>query len=225
MEVQTSITISGLLKLCCRTSFFPQRLKNWTLLQIQPFLVPFHLQWMNIQKYLSWKIHQADLASPTHQTFCLLLGVQRDLLVHVPPHKGKPVQATTFVWVYFTQTTRHILTINPPPKCLNQVKTIVQWKDTIINIIYFIKYSCGGFGKIWIKKLLYVIFHILYHSVFYCLVLRWQWNITSHSPLTCYVLISGNVSNSLPPFDDPNLKPINVPWHNQGTFSTPLLFG
>ena len=42
---------------------------------------------MNLQEYLSLEIHQADLAAPTHQTFCLLCRVQRDLLVLPPVDK------------------------------------------------------------------------------------------------------------------------------------------
>ena len=93
------------------------------------------------------------------------------------------------------------------PKYFNQVNTIWRWKDTILPIIYFIKYSRGGFGIIWIRNFIYVILHIFYHIIFACHALRWWGNITSNSPLTCYVLILGNVSNSLPPFDGPNLKP------------------
>ena len=40
----------------------------------------------------------------------------------------------------------------------------------------------GGFGKIWIRKFIYVLFHISYHSIFACLAFIWQGNITSHSP-------------------------------------------
>ena len=94
-----------------------------------------------------------------------------------------------------------------PPNCFNQVKKLWLWKDTILPIIYFIKYYRGGFGKIWIRKFIYVIFHIFYHSIFACLALILWGDITSHSPLTLSVLISGNVANSLPHFDDPNLKP------------------
>ena len=45
------------------------------------------------------KIHQSDLESTTQKTFCLLYGVQRYLLSHIPPHKGKTVQTNTFIWV------------------------------------------------------------------------------------------------------------------------------
>ena len=44
MEMQTIIPLSGLLKLFCQTSSLPQRLQTLTLLQRQPFLVPFLLQ-------------------------------------------------------------------------------------------------------------------------------------------------------------------------------------
>ena len=44
---------------------------------------------MNIQKYFSLKIHQADLAAPTHKTLCLLCGVQGDLLVPPPIEKTR----------------------------------------------------------------------------------------------------------------------------------------
>ena len=57
------------------------------------------------------KIHQSDIAALTHQTVCLLCGFQRDILIYVTPHKGKTVQTTTFIWVYFTQIIRQILTM------------------------------------------------------------------------------------------------------------------
>ena len=69
---------------------------------------------MNPQKYCSLKIHQTELADPTHQTLCLLRRVQRDLLVHTPPQKGKTAQTNTLIWVYFLHMTRQILTMKPP---------------------------------------------------------------------------------------------------------------
>ena len=162
---------------------------------------------MNLQIYFSLKIKHSDLAVPTHQNLCLLCIVQRDLLNHIPPQNIKTVQTITFIWVYFPQMTRQLLTMKTLPKCFNQVNRLWLWKDTILPIIYFIKYSRCGFGKIWIRKFICVILHIFYHSIFACPALRWQGNITSRSPLTWSVLISENVSNSLPPFDDPNLKP------------------
>ena len=92
------------------------------------------------------KIHQAYLVAPTHQTFYLLCGVQRDILVHIPPHKGKTVKNTTFVWVYFLQMTHQLLTIKILPKCFSLVNKLQQWNYTSLPIIYFIKYSCGGSG-------------------------------------------------------------------------------
>ena len=205
--MQIGIPISVLLKLCCWPSSFPQRLKNWTPLRIKPFLLPSPLQCMNLQKYFSLKIHYNNLASPTHQTFCILCGFQINLLLRIPPHKGKKFQSTTLIWIYFPQMTPQILTIKTLPKCFNQVNKILRWKDTILPIIYFIKYYRGTFGKIWIRKFVYIFFHIFYNSLFACLDLRWQGNINSSSQLTFSVLILGNVSNSLPPFYDPNLKP------------------
>ena len=117
----------------------PQGLKNWTLLQIYLFLFLFPLQWMNLQKYFSLKIHQYELAAPTHQNICLLCEVQRDLLVHLPPHKGKMIQRTTFIWVYFPWMNRQILTVKNLTKCFNQVNKHWIWKDTSLSIIYFIK--------------------------------------------------------------------------------------
>ena len=61
-------------------------------------------------------------------------------------------------------------------------KKLWRWKDTSLTIIYLIKYSCSGFGKIWISKFIYVIFHIFCHSLFACLALRWRGNIISQSP-------------------------------------------
>ena len=58
---------------------------------------------------------QADLASPTHQTFYLLCRVQIYLLVHIPPQKGSMVQTTTLIWVLFLQLTHQLLIMNPPP--------------------------------------------------------------------------------------------------------------
>ena len=82
-------SLPGLLNLWCWTSSLPHMSKTWTLLQIYTVLILFPLRWINLQKIWSLKIHQSDLAAPTHQTFCLLWGFQRDLLVHIPPHKGK----------------------------------------------------------------------------------------------------------------------------------------
>ena len=101
---------------------------------------------MNLQIYFSLKIHNADLAISTHQKFCLICGFQRDLPIHIPPHKSKTVQTTTFIWVYFLQMTRQLLTMKTLPRCFNQFKKLRRWKDTIFPIIYFIKYSRGGFG-------------------------------------------------------------------------------
>ena len=207
MAMHTVISISGLLKLCCWTSSLPQRLQTWNLIQRHPFLLRSPFQWMNLQKYFSLKIHQADIEAPTHQTFCLLCRFHRDFLLHIPPHKVKTVQTTTLIWVYFPQMIRQLLTMKTLPKCFNQANNIWQWKGTSLPMIYFIKYTCGGFGKMWIRKFIYVIFCIFYHSIFACLALRWRGNITSHSPLTCSILISGNVENSLTPFDYPKLKP------------------
>ena len=75
-------------------------------------------------KTLSLKIHQADIAAPTHKTFCLLYRVQIYLLVHISPHTGKTVQTTTFIWVYFPHINHHILTIKNIPKCCNHVEIL-----------------------------------------------------------------------------------------------------
>ena len=52
------------------------------------------------------------------------------------------------IWFYFLQLTRQLLTIKTLPKYFNQVEKNWQWEDTIIPIIYVIKYYRGGFGKI-----------------------------------------------------------------------------
>ena len=162
---------------------------------------------MNLQKYWSLNIRQADLAYPNHQTFYLLFRSQRDLLIHIPSQKGKTFQTITFIWVDFPQMTRQILTMKTLSMCFNKVNKLWLWENTILPMIYFIKYYCGGFGKIWIRNFIYVIFHIFYHSIFDCRALILRGNITSHSPLTCAVLILGNVANLLPPFDNQNSKP------------------
>ena len=87
MVTHNVLPISGMLKPCHQTSSLPQGLKTLTLLQRYPFLLPLTLQYINIQKYFSLKIHQDDLASPTHETFCLLCGLQRDLLTPPPVEK------------------------------------------------------------------------------------------------------------------------------------------
>ena len=132
--------LPGMLKLWCWNYSLHQRMKTWTLLQRYTLLLLFSLHWMNLQKYFSLKLNKYDLPDPTHQMFCLFCGVQRYLLVYIPPHKGKTVQATTFIWAYFLQMNLHLLTTNPPPpKCFNQVNKIWQCKDTILPIIYYIK--------------------------------------------------------------------------------------
>ena len=65
----------------------------------------------------SLNIHQAELASPTHQTFYLLWGVHRDILIHIPPHKGNMLPTTTFIWVYFFQMDHQLHTMKTLPKC------------------------------------------------------------------------------------------------------------
>ena len=41
-------SLPGLLKLFCRTSYFPKKLQTWTLLQRYTFLIRLLLQWMNL---------------------------------------------------------------------------------------------------------------------------------------------------------------------------------
>ena len=61
--------LPDLLKLFCQTSSLPLRMKNWTLFQKLTFLLLLPLQWLNIQKYFSLKIHQNYLASqPTKRS-------------------------------------------------------------------------------------------------------------------------------------------------------------
>ena len=110
-------SLASMINIWCWTSSLPQRLRTWILLKRYPFLLPLPLQWMNLQEYLSLKIHQADLADPTHQTFCLLCGFQIDLLLHIPPHKRKTIQNTTLIWIYFPHIIRQLLTIKSLPKC------------------------------------------------------------------------------------------------------------
>ena len=122
------------------------------------FLTPVCIQWMNlITEYPSgwpWIPNQ-----PNVQFLC---RVQRDLLDHKPPHKGKPFQTTTLSWVYFPQMTWQFFTLKTLPKYFNELTKNWWLKGTSLSIIYFIKYSCGGFVKIGIMKFIYVIFHIFY---------------------------------------------------------------
>ena len=74
-------------------------------------------QWMNLQKYFSLNIHQDYLAYLTHQAFCILYILHRDLLIHITPHKGKAVTTTTFILVYFMQMTHQILIMKTLPNC------------------------------------------------------------------------------------------------------------
>ena len=46
------------------------------------------------ERTISLNIYQYDLVSPTHQMFFLPCGVQGDLLVHIPPYKGKRSKLT-----------------------------------------------------------------------------------------------------------------------------------
>ena len=74
------------------------------------------------------------------------------------------------------------------PKCFNQSKKLWLWKNTSLPMIYFIKYSRGGFGKIWIRKFIYVIFHIFYRIIFACIARIWRGNIASHCTTTIICL-------------------------------------
>ena len=165
--MQNVLSLSRILKMCCRTISLTQRLQLEHSFKDRLSCSRSIFNTWNLQKP-PLKIHQADLASPTHQTFCLLCRFQRDLLVHIPLHKGKTFQTNIFIWVFFPQTTLHILTMKTLLKCFNQVNKLWQRKDTILTIIYSIKYYHGGFGKIWIRKFIYFIFYILYHSLFVC---------------------------------------------------------
>ena len=130
-------------------------------------------------KSFSLNIHQVDIAAPTHKTFCLLCRVQIYLLVHIRPQKTQNGPNYHFHLGLLPQMTRHTLTMKTLTKCLNQVKKLWRWKDTSLPINYFIKYSSGGFEKIWIMTFIYIILHIFYHSIFSCIALRWWGNITS----------------------------------------------
>ena len=116
--------LPNLLNLCCLISSFNHKLNTWTLIWRYFFLLLLPLQWINLQKHWSLKIHKADIPAPTNQTFCHHCGVQRNLLVHIPPHKVQTIQTTTFIWVYFPQMTHQILTIKTLPKCFNQVNKL-----------------------------------------------------------------------------------------------------
>ena len=82
LDMQTGIPLSGILKLCSWASSMPQRLKTWTLLQRQSLLIPFPFKCIKLQKYFSLKIHQDELAAPTHQTWNLLSPCWK---MQVPP--------------------------------------------------------------------------------------------------------------------------------------------
>ena len=114
MEIQTGLPLYGFMNMCCQTLPWT---RGWKLeSSLKDSLSCFRTLFSSwILKKISLRIHQADLAIPTHQTFCLQCGVQRDLLIHIPPHKVKTVQTTTFTWVYFPQMTCQLLTMNPPP--------------------------------------------------------------------------------------------------------------
>ena len=96
-----------------------------------------------------------------------------------------------------------------PPLVFQSSKKNWRRKETRLHIIYFTKYSCGGFGIIWIRKFTYIILHIFYHSLFPLFTLDNEGILPITAPLTCSVLILWNVSNEnpLPIFDDSNLKP------------------
>ena len=73
-----------------------------------------------------------------------------------------------------------------------------RWKDISLPIVYFVKYSRGSFGKIWIRKFIYIIFHIFYQSIFSCLIPRRWVNISSHWATNMLYLDSGSFLNREP---------------------------
>ena len=162
---------------------------------------------MKIQKYFSLKIHQADLVSPTHPTFYLLCGIHRYLIVHIPPHKVKTVQTIAFIWVYFPQITARSSLLKTSPSVSIKSTDLDDGRkpslplSILSNIIVedLEKSESGSSSISYFTYSITVLFPVL--------PCRWLGNITSHSPLTCSVLISGYVKNSLPPFHDRNLKP------------------
>ena len=64
IEMQTGITLSVLMKLWCQNYPLPKRMQTWNLLQRLPFLILFPLYCMNLQKYFSLNIHQAEPCIP-----------------------------------------------------------------------------------------------------------------------------------------------------------------
>ena len=91
----------------------------------------------------------------------------------------------------------------------NQDNEIWRCKNASLNIIYFIKYFRGGFGKI--KSEVSSTSAYTYSITVFSpvLPLNDKGILPVTAPLTCSVLILGNVSNENPltPVDDPNCKP------------------
>ena len=81
------------------------------------------------------------------------------------------------------------------PKCFNQVNKLLKMEVYQPFHGIFIKHSHGAFGKIRIRKFIYVIFHTFYHSLFACLAHILNGNITSHS-LNQPTLIFGEALSS-----------------------------
>ena len=72
MKMNIGLPISVIMNMCYQNSSLTQMLKTWTLLQREPSLLLFCLQCIDLQKYLSLNIHQADISVRNKKTWNLL---------------------------------------------------------------------------------------------------------------------------------------------------------
>ena len=83
----------------------------------------------------------------------------------------------------------------PSPSVWIKSKTFDDGRTPALPLSISSNTIAAALEKIWIRKFIYIIFHVSHHSLFTYPALRWRGDITSHSPLTCSILILDNVSN------------------------------
>ena len=165
--MQNVLSLSIILKMCCRTISLTQRLQLEHSFKDRLSCSRSILSTWIFKNISLWRFIRLTLqAQPTKRSASSAESRETSLFTY--HFKKKTFQTNNFIWVFFPHTILHILTMKTLLKCFNQVNKLWQRKDTILTIIYSIKYYHGGFGKIWIRKFIYFIFYILYHSLFVC---------------------------------------------------------
>ena len=88
--------ILSLMRMCCWTSSFPQRLKNWTLIQIYPFLILLPIQWTNLQ-FFPRLISIRLTLQPQPTKLSDSSAESRETFLSTYHHKSQKVQNTTVI--------------------------------------------------------------------------------------------------------------------------------